>query len=158
MRGLTLAWMWLALGLFLLRVLAQIYAGLYAPAWLPAMEQWYSGLLPYPVLLPAQVLLLMLMTVVSTDNTRGRGRFCVESTTARSWLLRSAALYALVMLARYGVTSWVNGWSWWFRGTLPILFHWVLASYLLALGANSSEMVAIGRNIVSGDAGKGMNS
>jgi hypothetical protein len=68
-RGLTLAWMWLALGLFLLRVLAQIYAGIYAPAWLPAMEQWYSGLLPYPVLLPAQLLLLMLMAVVSIDNT-----------------------------------------------------------------------------------------
>jgi hypothetical protein len=37
------------------------------------------------VLLPAQVLLLMLMAVVSIDNTRGQGRFCVECTIARRW-------------------------------------------------------------------------
>ena len=45
--------------LFLGRVLGQILVILTVPAWLPSPEHWYSGLLPYPVLLPAQILLLM---------------------------------------------------------------------------------------------------
>ena len=54
--------LWICVGLFLLRVLGQLEVVLIAPAWLPPMEQWYSGLLPYPLLLPAQILILMLMT------------------------------------------------------------------------------------------------
>jgi hypothetical protein len=56
-----------------------------------------------------------------------------------AWLWFALGLFLLRVLARYGVTSWLIGWSWWFRGTLPILFHWVLASYLLALALHGSR-------------------
>ena len=32
------------------------------------MDAWYSGLLPYPLLLPAQIAILMLMAVVAWNR------------------------------------------------------------------------------------------
>ena len=37
-------------------------------AWLPDMDAWYSGLLPYYLLLPAQIALLMIMAVVAWNR------------------------------------------------------------------------------------------
>ena len=45
--------MWACVVLFMFRVLGQVYVALYAPRWLPPMGEWYSGLLPYYLLLPA---------------------------------------------------------------------------------------------------------
>lgn len=125
--------LWVLQGLFLLRVLGQVYVGLYAPAWLPPWPEWYSGLLPYPLLLPAQVLLLMWMTMISYDNTRGAGRFCVESARVRRRLRWFAVLYAAVMAVRYVLTMALAPEMRWLHGTIPIVFHWVLASYIAAL-------------------------
>ena len=125
--------LWTLQGLFLLRVLGQVYVGLYAPEWLPPWPEWYSGLLPYPLLLPAQLLLLMWMTVISCDNTRAAGRFCVESARVRRRLRWVAALYAAVMAVRYVVTMALAPEMRWLHGTIPIAFHWVLAGYVAAL-------------------------
>jgi hypothetical protein len=65
--------LWTCTGLFLLRVLGQLEVVLVAPTWLPTMEQWFSGLLPYPLLLPAQVLILMLMTGLTVNEMRRAG-------------------------------------------------------------------------------------
>jgi len=116
--------LWLLPGLFLLRVLGQVYVGIYSPAWLPPWSEWYSGLLPYPLLLPSQILLLMWMAVISYDNTQRSGMFLVESSTVRIRLRWIAALYALVMLVRYVLTM---------KGVIPIVFHWVLAAYIATL-------------------------
>ncbi len=125
--------LWTLQGLFAMRVLGQIYVGLYAPAWLPLWPEWYSGLLPYPLLLPAQLLLLMWMTLVSYDNSRGAGRFHVESARVRRRLRWIAALYAGVMLLRYVATMAFAPEMRWFHGTIPIAFHFVLAGYIAAL-------------------------
>lgn len=125
--------LWTLQGLFLLRVLGQVYVGLYAPEWLPPWPEWYSGLLPYPLLLPAQLLLLMWMTVISCDNTRAAGRFYVESARVRRRLRWVAALYAAVMAVRYVVTMVLAPEMRWLHGTIPIAFHWVLAGYIAAL-------------------------
>ena len=47
--------LWICIALFFVRVLGQIEVLLLAPDWLPPMAAWYSGLLPYPILLPAQI-------------------------------------------------------------------------------------------------------
>ncbi len=47
--------------LFVLRVLGQILVTFFGVEFLPAMEHWYSGLLPYPILLPIQILMIMVM-------------------------------------------------------------------------------------------------
>jgi hypothetical protein len=127
------ALLWTLQGLFLLRVLGQVYVGLYAPAWLPPWPEWYSGLLPYPLLLPAQILLLLWMTMVSYDNTRQAGRFYVESARVRQRLRWIAALYAGVMALRYVLTMAFAPEMRWLHGTIPIAFHFVLAGYIAAL-------------------------
>ena len=75
--------LWLLLGLFLARVIGQIYVGLYAPSFLPPWDEWYSGLLPYPWLLPIQILLLMWMAVIAADNSRKSGHFFGDGDTLR---------------------------------------------------------------------------
>lgn len=125
--------LWTLQGLFLLRVLGQIYVGLYAPALLPPWPEWYSGLLPYSLLLPAQLLLLMWMTVVSSDNARGAGRFHVESDRMKRRLRWIATLYAAAMALRYALTMALEPEMRWLHGTIPIAFHFVLAGYIAAL-------------------------
>ena len=57
--------MWACVILFMFRVLGQVYVALYAPRWLPPLREWYSGLLPYYPLLPAQRLISGFMTIVA---------------------------------------------------------------------------------------------
>jgi hypothetical protein len=125
--------LWSLQGLFMLRVLGQVYVGLYAPAWLPPWPEWYSGLLPYPLLLPAQILLLMWMTMISYDNTRRTGCFHVESERIRRRLRWLAAIYAGIMAMRYVLTMALAAEMRWLHGTIPIAFHFVLAGYIAAL-------------------------
>lgn len=130
--------LWTLLGLFLLRVLGQVYVGLYSPTWLPPWPEWYSGLLPYPLLLPTQILLLMWMTLITYDNSRCSGIFWVESHAVKRRLCWLAAVYAGVMLLRYVLTMALKPEMRWFHGTIPIAFHWVLAGYIATLTLPSS--------------------
>ena len=129
--------LWLLQALFMARVAGQALVGLYAPAWLPTWDEWQSGLLPYPLLLPAQLVLIVGMTIVSYDNTRGSGRFCVESQRVRSRLRLVAAVYAGAMLLRYGLTMAIEPDMRWLHGTVPIAFHLVLAAYLAVLALHA---------------------
>ena len=95
--------LWLLTALFLARVTGQILVGIYAPAMLPGWNEWYSGLMPYAWLLLSQLLLLMFMAVVNTDNVRRLGRFHVTGTRVRRRLKIFAALYAVFMIARYTI-------------------------------------------------------
>lgn len=126
--------LWTLLGLFVLRVLGQVYVGIYGSAVpLPRWSEWYSGLLPYPLLLPAQILLMMWMTAVSYDNTRRAGRFFVESPVVKRRLRWFAAVYLGAMALRYALTMTLKPEMRWFHGTIPVAFHCVLASYIAAL-------------------------
>ena len=59
--------------LFFLRVLGQVLVAFFDVRWLPAMAEWYSGLLAYPLLLPGQLLILVVQAKVSADLLRGHG-------------------------------------------------------------------------------------
>ena len=52
----ALVLLWTCVVLFAARVLGQFEALLLTPDWLPDMDAWYSGLMPYYLLLPAQIL------------------------------------------------------------------------------------------------------
>ena len=67
--------LWSCVALFAARVIGQFETLLVAPAWLPDMDAWYSGLLPYPLLLPAQIAILMLMAVVAWNRRVRNGSF-----------------------------------------------------------------------------------
>jgi hypothetical protein len=124
------ALLWTTTALFLLRVVGQIEVWLLAPDWLPPMQAWYSGLLPYPLLLPAQILLLMLMAVLAYRRTVASPH--AEQNRGRLRMLRGLALaYVAVMALRLVWTLCGHGAEFYLHGGIPIAFHWVLALFLL---------------------------
>ncbi|MBB6096363.1 hypothetical protein HNQ60_005285 [Povalibacter uvarum] len=122
--------LWVCLILFLLRVLGQVEVLLLAPPWLPPMDDWYSGLLPYPLLLPAQIILLMVMTAIAT--MQGRISWPVSS-RARQWMRVSALLYFAVMASRLCIQFALGAPNALAAGGIPIAFHWILAMFLYTL-------------------------
>jgi hypothetical protein len=107
-----------------------VVVALAAPRWLPPMDEWQSGLLPYPLLLSSQVIILVVQALVSRDLWRGRGRFAVPHPRFGAGLRWFSLAYFLAMAARYAITMAVFPERRWLGGAIPIVFHWVLAAYL----------------------------
>ena len=121
--------------LFALRVIGQVIVALYAPRWLPAMDHWYSGLMPYRYLLPAQLFLLTLMIVIVADVFRGDGFFAAGGWGPVATPLRLAAVvYFSSMAVRYVLTMTFKPERRWLKRTIPIWFHMVLATALWTFG------------------------
>jgi hypothetical protein len=135
----TAALLWSCVALFAARVVGQFEASLVAPAWLPDMDAWYSGLMPYPLLLPAQIALLMLMAVVAWNRRVRTGRFARSNPRAAGLLRIFAGLYFAGMAVRLGVNVFENGAEFWRHGAIPVAFHWVLALFLLVSGRVPAE-------------------
>ena len=107
---------------------------------LPPMSEWYSGLLPYPLLLPAQVAILGAQAKISLDFARGRGGLVTPRPRLGRVLVPGAVLYFAAMLARYVLTmAWYPERRWLGTGTIPVVFHWVLAAYLFVLGRHHAR-------------------
>lgn len=117
--------LWTLLALFVLRVAGQALVAFLGVSFLPPMEAWYSGLMPYPYLLPSQVLLVALMAKICVDFTRARGYFY----EAKRWLatgwLWFGTVYLAAMVAR-AIFLWDH--------PIPIVFHWVLAAFVITVG------------------------
>ena len=126
--------LWTLLAAFVARVLGQLLVVVARPAWLPPMEQWYSGLLPYSLLLPTQILLIAIMAALALRVTRRHGRLGTNLRRRRR-LTATSYLYATVMLVRYVVQLVVRPEWRWFGHTIPIAFHLVLASFLFVVAA-----------------------
>ncbi len=133
MRAPSIFLLWSCVALFLCRVLGQVEALLVAPSWLPAMEGWYSGLLPYPVLLPVQILFLMAMTAIAWDRSVGPGLTAIVRPRSRAWLCGFAIVYFIGMAIRLAVQGLRFGPEVYLHGAIPVAFHWVLALFLLTL-------------------------
>jgi hypothetical protein len=110
--------------LFLARVAGQALVVFADVRWLPPADAWYSGLLPYPVLLPAQVVILILQAIVDQAAWAGRAWLLRPRPRAARALQRFSYVYALAMAVRYVVTG---------THAIPVVFHWILAAYLYAL-------------------------
>jgi hypothetical protein len=123
--------LWTCVGLFLLRVLGQIEVLLVEPDWLPPMEAWYSGYLPYHILLPAQIVLLMVMAVLAAGEMRDNPG---PAKPWRRWARALAIVYFSAMVARLliqlarGAPDIISA------GGIPVVFHWVLALFLYTFG------------------------
>ena len=121
--------------LFALRVIGQLLVVVRAPRWLPPMDQWYSGLLPYPRLLATQLVICLGMAVL-IGGLVGRAGWAVGP-----WPLVGAALvpigyvYAAAMAVRYAVRMASRPDQRWLGGCIPIVFHVVLATWIVVLGA-----------------------
>jgi hypothetical protein len=124
--------LWLLTGLFVLRVAGQVLVAIRPRKWLPPMWQW--NLIPYRILLPIQLVFIVVMVWINMAFTSASGIASVTSAGFGSFLIFFSAVYALVMALRYVVRMRRRHDQRWFGGTIPIVFHFVLASYLYALG------------------------
>jgi hypothetical protein len=119
---------------FCCRVLGQALVAFLHVTWLPPMEEWYSGLMAYPLLLPAQLLIIAVFTKVCWDFSRGAGYFMQTRTLFGRAVLWFGYAYLAAMVLRYIIRMSLYPEARWFGGTIPILFHWVLASFIIVFG------------------------
>jgi putative CocE/NonD family hydrolase len=121
--------------LFCLRVLGQILVAFFHVSFLPPMEEWFSGLLPYPELLTAQILIIALYGKICLDFSREHGFFSTPRRPLGTGLLVFGSLYLSVMVIRYIIRMSLYPHERWAGGCIPIFFHWVLSSFILVLGS-----------------------
>ena len=125
--------LWLFTAFFLVRVAGQLYVRARAPGWLPPTEQW--NLMPYRLLLPIQLAILGVMAWICVDFTRGGGVAAEPRETFGEVVVWFSYVYAGAMAVRYVVRMARRPAVRWFGGTIPIVFHLVLASFLYVLGS-----------------------
>jgi hypothetical protein len=128
------AWLWILLAAFLGRVAGQVVVVLFRPRWLPPMPQWYSGLLPYRYLLPVQIVFLAVMAAMAFDVSNGYGFFARPNPGLGRQLMLWSYVYGGSMIVRYAIRMWTRPDQRWLGGTIPIVFHIVLAAFLWVFG------------------------
>ena len=117
--------------LFACRVFGQALVAFFGVTWLPPMQQWFSGVIPYPSLLIIQLLMLLLMIKITGDIWRGKAPSpsCAPlvqlSHQIQRHLRRSHGLSLYPdMILRPEMR--------WFGDIIPIIFHFVLAGFILS--------------------------
>lgn len=124
-------WLWLLLGLFCFRVLAQLLQSMVYFEFLPHYAAWHSGALPYGVLLLSQVLIIVVMSLVSFKFTQGR---VIANRHVGMLMLVFGVIYFFAMLVRLLLGLFVMPEHSWFGQILPAMFHLVLALFVLLVG------------------------
>jgi len=120
--GLTL---WALTALFASRVAGQLLVAVQRPSWLPPMGDW--NFVPYRLLLPVQLVLLGVMSWLAAHEPSA-------APTLGRLLVELAFLYWAAIGARYAIRMIRRPDARWLGGTIPIVFHWVLAAFVFALG------------------------
>jgi hypothetical protein len=122
----------LLLLLFGARVAGQLIVVLAQPRFLPPMKDWYSGLIPYRLLLAAQIAILALMMSMLRQVIAGGP----PHRNLALAIFGFASAYALAMLVRFVILRVRHRDRRWYEGgMIPILFHWVLAAFLFTYAA-----------------------
>ena len=126
--------LWICLVLFACRVTGQILVEFFEPTFLPPSKEWFSGIISYPILLVFQIAIILLMAQVATDLTKGTGRFSRSSSVTAKNLRILGSIYLGSMILRYIIRMYIYPEERWTGGCIPIFFHWVLATFVLAWG------------------------
>lgn len=116
--------LWVLLLLFIGRVGGQLWVYLYPPSFLPPMEKWYSGLMPYYLLLPSQILITLLYSKIAFDISLETGFFGKQKPRMGLWFRNFGIIYLSAMILRF----FLQGIS------IMVVFHWVLASFIILVG------------------------
>jgi uncharacterized protein len=128
--------LWTLLALFTGRVAGQLAVSLDAAPFLPPMEQWQSGLLPYPVLLVSQLLLIAGLGTICRQFSSGAGYFVEPQPWLGTPLWIAGLIYAGAMVVRYAVWMTLKPEQRWTGDLIPVAFHIVLASFLLTVAGH----------------------
>jgi hypothetical protein len=116
--------LWTLLALFALRVTGQLLVVAHLAPFLPPMDDWQSGLLPYPLLLASQLLILLLLGTICVQFSRRDGWSFHRHAWLATPLWIAGWIYAGGMVVRYVLLR---------RDAIPVIFHVVLATFLLVL-------------------------
>jgi ornithine lipid hydroxylase len=119
------------LGLFVMRVAAQLIQATHSVSFLPPFEAWQSGALPYPFLVAFQLIIIAFL-----------GHIAWKFKTQKIQLNpKSGMMYLLIGGIYFSVMAFrvVAGLSFaanhpWLGAHIPAIFHLVLASFLLTVG------------------------
>lgn len=128
------------------RVFGQLLVAVFGVQFLPPMDAWYSGLVPYPVLLPVQLLILAIQIEISRELWVGTGVVSIPRPGLGRLLAWLSLVYFVVMVSRYLLTATVLTEASRFGDTIPIMFHWVLAAYLWILSRHLRGLHLPGRS------------
>jgi putative CocE/NonD family hydrolase len=120
--------------LFCLRVVGQLLVAFFHVPFLPTMEAWFSGVLSYPLLVVAQILIIFFYGKICLSLWNRKGYFFRPNKSLASWLILIGSLYFGIMVIRYSIQMFMYPHERWFGGSLPIFFHLVLSSFLITLG------------------------
>ena len=131
---------------FAARVLGQLLVAFFDVEFLPPMEAWYSGLIPYPVLLAVQLVILAVQLEISRGLWGGAGAVSVPRPALGRALAWVSVVYFLAMVARYLITALMLPEAGRFGATIPIVFHWVLAAYLWILSRHFRGLPFFGQS------------
>lgn len=123
--------------LFCVRVLGQVVVRFFAPRWLPPMSQWHR--IPYRLLLPIQVVFIAVIAAVVLDFAAGPWFFAKPNRSVGLFLIGVSGVYAGSMLLRYANRMARRPTERWFGGTIPIVFHFVLAGFLFVWGSYAAS-------------------
>jgi hypothetical protein len=96
------------------------------------MHEW--NLMPYRALLPIQLAILAVMGVIEVGLFRESGPLAGREQWLGRFLLGFSVVYAAAMAVRYVVRMRRRPEARWFGGTIPIVFHVVLAAFVLTWG------------------------
>ena len=124
-------WMFMMTGLFAMRVLAQGIQALYPVPFLPPFQAWHGDVLPYPLLVISQIIILFVLAGILI-------RVKDDTISPSPWKYRTCftlgSIYFLFMTFRLiaGLTFMAD--HPWFSKSYPAFFHVVLASFILLLG------------------------
>ena len=125
------AWaLWLLTAMFAVRVVAQP-AALALDGLLPSFDSWDGGVVPYPVLLVTQ--LVILGWLARTAWRFSLGNVAPDRRIGRL-ALTFGGVYFAAMFVRLLLGVTVLSDVRWFASPLPAFFHLVLAAYLLLYG------------------------
>ena len=123
--------LWILIGLFCLRVLAQLTASVVDTSFLPAFEDWHSATMPYGLLAFFQIVILFFLSKTALRFSRKQVR---PSKRIGVFILIVGSIYFFAMVLRMtlGLTLYTE--SRWFSNYLSTAFHYVLALYLIIVG------------------------
>jgi hypothetical protein len=117
---------------FALRVIGQAVQDISPQPWLPAFGAFQGSGLTYPLLVAAQVAILIAMVAVTCRVAQGRW-------SARPAVVRTlralGRAYLVAMLARLAIGVEMPEAGAWFAAWIPAVFHVVLATFVLTWAA-----------------------
>ena len=126
---------WATAGLsvaFLARVVSQAVQKWAPVPFLPPFDDFQGSGLPYPVLLSAQIAILVLLGVVVARMHRGRSLISPRLILP---VIVAGCVYFAVMAVRLVLGLSVLSHSGWFSTWIPTVFHLVLAGLMVLIAA-----------------------